>query len=979
MRSLASSQGILLTGVLSFCPGCIHGHFRRRNLPKITSAAPASRFLHRVHFDVSGPFVTRGYRGARYMAVFIDEFTRLKFTYLMKRKDHATILHVMQQFFLDLERFTPEKVYIIRSDNAAEYLHEDVVNFLVSCNVHREYTAEYTPEQNSICEGAINYLKNKVITFMNDAHLHKSHASLWSLSLLYATSLSNNSPTLIRGKMLIPASLVPSFPALAMGKHHPFGSRSLVLVQGDRRLLDSRVHECLFLGYPPYKPHDCFFFLNLLSNRVISSRNYKINDGVMLAPTSPYRFVGDLLSASGGDDDDLLEELEDLEAECEESEGEKADSEESEGEHTDSDLDLSEGDVVLENANGRVKIRHATGHVTEYTKGGGISITRAPQNVHFTTNDDVPDQESEGQRVMSILQQIFAASSSHPIPKHHAQVFKDPNKDKWLQAMRDEYDSLVANSTWELVKPPPNANIIDVKWVYDLKLNAEGAVVRHKARLVCKGYTQRHGVDYFETFSPVVGIASLRAFLSIATRFNWKIRQVDVKTAFLNADLDEVIYCRQAPLFGEKGKEHLVYRLLKSLYGLKQSSRCWNHCLNDFLVNSLGFTRDPIEPCWYYLLTEDGHVIFISLYVDDMLITGDSLDFIDEYIKRISERFEIKDLGFVHQILGMIVERNTEEGYTKIHQAPYVRKILEKFASELNHEPHSRVPASADTYKEYAMSCFKPSSRTLKFDYRSALGCIMYLSTCTRPDLANIVRFLSTFSNNFTDVHVMFVRRIFMYLIDTTDIGLLYKHSGVHGAASILTGSSGKFDKHDFAESILKHVQELSGYSDASWADNYYDGTSNSGMCIFLNDHLIHWKSVKQRVAASSSMESEYIAMDLSCREITTFRNQLVNFPKFIHFKIGSLSTSDSAAIELISKATTLQCDNQSAITVGNQDYHTKRSKHINVDFHKVKECVQAGVVKLQYVPSADNLADFFTKCLGPTIFLGLRKLLMSE
>ena len=248
---------------------------------------------------------------------------------------------------------------------------------------------------------------------------------------------------------------------------------------------------------------------------------------------------------------------------------------------------------------------------------------------------------------------------------------------QWKHAADAEYNSLMENETWDLVELPPNRQAVGCKWVFKVKHTSDGRVERFKGRLVAKGYSQKYGVDYEETFSPVVRFSSIRALLAVAVEKKMHIHQMDVETAFLNGRLEEEIYMEQPEGYVEPGKENLVCRLKKSLYGLKQSPRCWNKAFKEYLF-SVGFSQSDADPC-VFVKKKDASITIIAVYVDDLILIADCMQKIKETKKLLSEKFKMKDLGKLHYCLGLSVEQ--EDGFVKIHQEHYITyKMLAKYA-----------------------------------------------------------------------------------------------------------------------------------------------------------------------------------------------------------------------------------------------------------------------------------------------------------
>jgi hypothetical protein len=251
--------------------------------------------------------------------------------------------------------------------------------------------------------------------------------------------------------------------------------------------------------------------------------------------------------------------------------------------------------------------------------------------------------------------------------------------DEWRAAMHEEIESIYRNHTWDLVELPEGKTPIGCKWLYKPKINADGSVEKFKARLVAKGYSQQEGIDFDDTFAPVAKLNTIRMLISLATKHKWKLHQLDVKSAFLNGELKEEIYLVQPPGFVKKGQEHLVCKLHKALYGLKQAPRSWYEKIDSFFIQH-GFHRSLNDPNLYTKINKQRQIILISLYVDDMIITGNANNLIKEIKQQMSQVFEMKDLGDLHYCLGLEVWKDS--GQTFLTQGKYARTLLERFRME---------------------------------------------------------------------------------------------------------------------------------------------------------------------------------------------------------------------------------------------------------------------------------------------------------
>ena len=232
-------------------------------------------------------------------------------------------------------------------------------------------------------------------------------------------------------------------------------------------------------------------------------------------------------------------------------------------------------------------------------------------------------------------------SQDNPEPSSVREAMASSIKSKWREAMKKERESLYENEVLDLEEPPKGRKIVGSKWVFKEKMGADGTTERYKAQLVAQGCSQKRGLDYDETFSPVVRTESVRSMIALAAKDNLLLHQMDVTTAFLNGTLEEEVYMKQSDGFATKGKEHLVCKLKKGIYCLKQLPCCWNVALDDHLCD-IGFTQSTSDPCIY---TAEGGSVLLAVYVDDVLLAAKSEQRMSEVKQAISNRFAVKDMG----------------------------------------------------------------------------------------------------------------------------------------------------------------------------------------------------------------------------------------------------------------------------------------------------------------------------------------------
>jgi len=439
---------------------------------------------------------------------------------------------------------------------------------------------------------------------------------------------------------------------------------------------------------------------------------------------------------------------------------------------------------------------------------------------------------------------------------------------------------------------------------------------------VAQGFTQRKGDDYDETFSPVVRMESLRTVIGLAVRHGLSLHQLDVTTAFLNGKLEEVVYMQQPEGFVAGGDKQLVCKLKRSIYGLKQSSRCWNTTIDSYL-KQLGFLQSNSDPCVY--IAAVGELAVVGVYVDDIVVACKSEVRLKEFKQGLCRKFEVKDLGKLRHFLGIKVVQDEVSGDVWIGQSVYVGKVLERFGMQ---EAKS-VATPVDT----STKLVKATEDDEVFDravYQSAVGSLLYLSTSTRPDIAFAVGNVARFSANPTKRHWTGVKRIMRYLKGTSELGLYYSSSV---------------------------TVDLIGYSDSDWAGDLDDRKSVSGYMFKLCGAPISWRSKKQTLVALSTAEAEYVALSSATQEAVWLKQLL-----------------SELRIEQL-KPTVLYEDNQSAIAMAQNAGFHGRTKHIDIRHHFVREKVNDGTIELKYCRSDQMLADMLTKGLSSTVFETLREM----
>ena len=523
----------------------------------------------------------------------------------------------------------------------------------------------------------------------------------------------------------------------------------------------------------------------------------------------------------------------------------------------------------------------------------------------------VREDETEAESAEALHACCFHAVTTEPVTWQQAMEGSD--RKLWLEAIESELASLEKNGTYRVVELPKGKKALKNKWVFRVKTRTDGSL-KYKARLVIKGFLQKEGVDYSETFAPVVKYKSLRLLLGIANQRNMEVHQMDVTTAFLHGDLEEEIYMVPPEGLEEQGK---VWKLERSLYGLKQAPRCWNKKIDQFLVAE-GFNRNSSDYATYSKGIGEKQVI-LALYVDDLLIMSENLQEVKEVNSALSSKFEMVDFGEVSTVLGMRVTRDRKRGVLQIDQEKYAEDVLRRFNME-ECKPIS-VPLSPGEKLSHEQGAFTETERRAMevTPYRQVVGSLMYLMVCTRPDLAAAIGILARFMQDPGRPHWEAAKRVLRYVQHTRKLGLHYAR---------------------------RQNLEIVGFCDSDWGGDPDTRKSTTGYVFLVGGGAFSWCSKRQGAVSLSSCEAEYYAGSQAAAEVAWQRQFLEELGVRLEDPVV-VGTDSQSALNLIS----------------NPVYHEK-TKHIGIRFHYVREQVLKKEVEFVYVPTEFQVADALTKAV---------------
>ena len=950
--------------------------------PQTKTTVPGAR----LHSDYWGPYPTKSIIGGCIYYVFLlDEATgeaKLR-PIASKAEVRPFLVHEIRSMIVQGRRL----VVVVRLDNAKEY--EAAKEPLRELGVELEFVSTYTAYQNGISERF-----NRTATTIARAMLIWSGLplSFWAEAIIYACHIYNKLPHGARGSQSPDEMWDGRKPDLS--KERVFGCVCRVYLAKEQRV--SKLHPVNYLGiytgyhsstqYRVYRPDKNRFEWpttvkfyedrpgrELLRPEQLPKYDFLRAEVAPMEPptTGPTDDAADGLNgliSSDDDDQDAArppgghaeppqENNQNSVLDESSPEGEVSQSQDQtqvgpgEGPQSGPAGQQNEGNSPLPTNGGagnsqqeNLEILDPNAILAEHpptTQGASTStprVTTGPggPNKKAVTPTAASGRPARERRAPGRIQ--FLETYGKKQPRNGAHLAQDPTKtepftyeeavngrDKreWRLSILDEFEAHFANGTWELVHLPTGRKVITCKWVFKIKYNPDGTIHRYKSRVVARGFTQLESIDYHETFAPTLRFESLRLLFAIAGYLGLLVHQLDVDNAYLNSDLEEEVYMELPPGFpATRRTKGMVLRLRKGLYGLKQSARIWNQRFA-MEVKKMGFKPISSDKC-IFIRVVGGELAIIALYVDDILIFTKTEALMKRIKDQIKKAFKVKDSGAVKRILGIQVHR-TKNGLF-IEQSQYARKVLQEYGMD----QCTPVATPMDGYESIQPG--RPDEeRTDQRAYQRRIGSLMYLMTGTRPDLAFAIGKLSQFCHDPTVRHANAVNRVLKYIAGTINYGI-------------------RFEIDD----------STMAYSDAAYGDDKEDRKSTYGHVVLRGGGSCIWTSKKQRGVATSTTEAEYVGLTEAAKTVvwlTRWLNEL------------AFRKPNDAPIQLLG-------DNKASLAlVKNPEYH-QRTKHIDIQYHYVRQVYEDGLIGLEFVPTASQAADILTKPLAPQAFERGRRLL---
>ena len=889
MRKMLKDEEVDLTQLENKLDSCEECHLHKAKLasiPKKAEPRTPRRPGDLIVSDMFGPISPPSLRGDKYIIAYKDIATGYLFLDPVKSKEE--LLVSFQRMLRDSS--IPVKVNerdvarqtIFQSDNDGPYRSTAFRTKLKELGITWRCSPPRTPQMNGAIENTFREIRDMVGVLLEDSKLSRG---FWAYAAKHAEYLINIKVKEVLNDMSAYQLLHGRNPHTLLDLHD-FGADAYVCDKDHRDFKFGRkARKGIYVGYSPAK----------LSHKVYMPDTKKMIETVHLKLTPHSRDEGENVT---------LPSLDSLQ------QWRSADST-----HASADLETTEamvpmmfddpepvpGSPTATSSPDATPFASPTTHPLssspEADDGIGARLA-ARRSAGNGRNKSKYDRLNETE-----LGHFANRCSTAELPQSVAEALTRPDASAWQRALDNEMASFQEHQVLIGLDHKPNANVLDLRVVFDIKQDG-----RYKARIVAKGFKQREGINYDETYSPTVNMTTIRLLMALATHQHYHVHQVDVKTAFLHAPLEEDIYVR-VPRGLEAGLGGCEYaKLNKAVYGLKQASRAWYLELDKYFRNELHCRRLRQDEC-VYVYTAGTDTLWALAYVDDIVLVGSSERIIADFKQKLMHKFETKDFGEIKNFLNM--EFTISKDSIVIKQTAYIESILKEFNMASSKPTATPWPAG--------LKLERIDSRDESFPFRKLTGKLNYLATHTRPDIAATVSFLSAHNQGFDETHWQAAKRLLRYLQGTKDLGIRF--------------------------SSTSRLQ-LDTYVDASFAQEH-DKKSREGCVIFLCNGPVYWRSKRQTTTAASTAEAEYMAAHSGAIKSL-----------ILHELMDELLDLSPDLKPLI------YCDNQPAIANVINGNAQRGQHHMLIKFYALREMYERQQLDIVYCPTDEMIADLLTKPL---------------
>lgn len=898
------------------CPDCPEGKGRHPSHPT-NDAHRTTQVGGRVHVDV----VHCGNKGESnyYYLLSKDEASEYSFVHFIDSK--AETVDAIEKMLIDFEVGSGQPIRTIHSDNGSEFVNHKVKNLLLYERIKHETSAPYVPQQNGLVERAVQSINNSARVMLLASQLP---AKLQHEAIRTSCYLMNRMPTK-RSKITPYERFTGRAPFI--GHLVRFGEPAHMIINGRHlRKFDARTVECNIVGYT--RRRNTYRAWVPSQDKVVETcdvifaphKSGRKDHNVGMTSTEKVEIDHPTINCSEEYEDDEYYTSHPINKEpCIELDSEQVNEQEDDQPRSSTPQEgirygknglpyITTGDLdaYFNERQAEIRIEHEDDdpeddeNEADVSRGCTLSGVNTSSHQVLTTVENRCRLKSEGS-----FHLVALADVSPTEPKSYKDAIRGPNRSQWKAAIEAELQAHETNHTWIVCTRPEQGTTLTARWVFKLKRTGTGAIERFKARLVARGFEQRAGIDFKETFAPVASIESVKTLLSIAASERLKWVQFDITTAFLNGDIEEEVFME--PPEGVELESNQCLKLKKALYGLKQAPRAWSSKFNEALI-SIGFTPTVSDPC---VFSNADKSVFIVTYVDDGMIFGKNQEECMEIIEQLNKHFTTNTVtGSI--FLGIEIAE-TASG-VQMHQKRYICESLVRFNLQDAKPVSTPIVSISELDGEEEIDVTVP--------YQEAIGTLLYIALNTRPDILFATITLSRYNKIPTKRRWHAVQRVFRYLSGTKDLGLSF------------------VPPNDAATS----QQLVHAYADADWGGSN-SGFSTSGIVILLNNCPIICRSVRQRSIALSTCEAEYVATSDCAKEVM--------------WLTGLLS---ELGVNFVTP--TIFVDNQSAVATIKSSAAHKGLRHIRLRHQFLKNEFNRGSFAIQYIHTEDQLADIMTKIM---------------
>ena len=868
LKITAKSYDWKLLGKLETCEDCAVGKAKQKNTNKEWlqgSKNPGER----LYIDISS-IKGESFGGSKFWALIIDDCTNYIWSYFMNKK--SSLKEKITSLILELKD-QGIKVKILRCDDAGENKALEDECKSKGLGITFEYSGPRTPQRNGKVERKFQTLYGRIRAMLNGAGLQEEMRSgIWAECASTATFYSNILATRVTKKS--PQELLFGKKSHCAHNLRVFGEMGIVTtkkkIQGK---LKDRGTVCMFTGYPPNHACDVYRMLNLKTKHIFNSRDIVWLNKSFGEWDKKDEEVNTEIDEQ--DEDEFIEEVR---------------------KEPDAPVDTEERSPKPKLLSQMKKLQGwfnpEASRIVETLKSGREMIL---------DQADIAMMMLEGPMEPVSFDEAF----------NHSEL---ESRVKWRSAINKEFKEMDVRGVWKKISKsemPAGRRCVKSKWVFKIKRNGV-----FRARLVACGYSQVPGLDFNDSFAPVVNDVTFRILLVAMLVWNLKAKIIDVETAFLHGDLKEEIFM-EIPQGMDADKEDCL-SLNKTIYGLVQSARQFYIKLVEAL-KSCGFKGSEVDPCLWTKHSSLG-MVMMAIYVDDCLTIGTD-EAIEEVINALKgHNFGLKVEDNLTDYLSCKIVQERDKGKAWIMQPHLIENLEKKFGEEVNGMKSYTTPGTPRFKIVRPTSELEGIEGDMQSRYRSGVGMLLYLIKHSRPDIANVVRELSKCMDGATLAAYKEMLRVIRFVLDTKLYCLKMEP---------------KKDEEDW---------NLMVYSDSDWAGDTENRISITGFIIYLLGVPICWRSKGQKGVTLSSSEAEYVAMSEAVKEI-----------RFVYYLLVSLGIAVKLPI-------IVRTDNIGAIFMAENASSGVRTRHIDTRYHFIREHLEDGFIKIIFVRTNDNDADIFTK-----------------